>query len=247
MSDLPIHRKSLPTRIAEEIALRILAGEYPPGSVLPNEQAWMRVFEVSRPVLREAVRLLTAKGLVSSRPRLGTTVREKAAWTTLDADMLRWLQRSMDVAEFVRHVMTIRAMIEPPAAALAAANASPDQLVLLRELAQKIDSSDNTPEESQAADVAFHRQILHASGNPLLAGLGACIEEALRATIALTRPTEAARRLDPYWRQAMQQHEEVVCAIAARDSALASEKMSDLLQTTGEHVRITLSNKAPLA
>jgi DNA-binding FadR family transcriptional regulator len=245
MRHQPSNRKSLPTTIAEEIALRILAGEFPPGSVLPNEQEWMRLFEVSRPALREAVRLLAAKGLVSSRPRLGTTVREKAAWTTLDADMLRWLQRSMDVAEFVRHVMTIRAMIEPPAAALAAANASPDQVLQLQALAQKIDAAEETPEKSQAADVAFHRQILLASGNPLLAGLGACIEEALRATIALTRPKAEARRTDLYWNKAMRQHKDVVAAIAARDGARAKAMMEELLQTTAEHVRNILDANTP--
>ncbi len=229
--------RSLPSQIAETIALKIFSGEYAPGSVLPNEHEWMRQFSVSRPVLREAVRLIAAKGMVASRPRLGTTVRDRADWTTLDADMLRWMQASLPVGEFVRHVMQIRMMIEPGAAALAAREASVAEIEQLTRLAAMIDDAAHSSLASQAADVAFHRLLLVASGNPLLAGLAACIEEALRATIALTRPADEKKTVDRFWGAAMQQHKEVVNRVRQRDANGAHAAMTALLETTAAHVR----------
>jgi DNA-binding FadR family transcriptional regulator len=237
MAYMPSKRRNLPIAIAEDIALKIMSGQFPPGALLPNEHEWMRLFDVSRPALREAIRLLGAKGLVFSRPRLGTVVRDRTDWTTLDSDMLRWMQIGMPRREFVSHVMAMRIIIEPPAAALAAIHALSEEKSRLAILARRIDADDETPDEALAADVAFHRLILTASRNPLLAGLGACIEEALRATIAFTRPANEAKLQNRYWRTAMQQHKEVAAAIEARDSAAARAVMQSLLDTTDAHLR----------
>ena len=236
--------RNLQLQIAEEIASRIFRGIYPPGTILPNEFEWVKTFDVSRTALREALRLLTAKGMIDSRPRRGTIVRDKADWTTLDADMLRWMQHVMPTAEFVSHVMTMRRIIEPEAAALCATRSTAHQVAELRVLAETIDQLGQRLDNALTADVGFHRLILVASGNPLLAGLAACIEEALKATIALTMLSAGGReRTDARWRAAMAGHCAVVDAIEQRSAAGARTAMQDLLAVTEEDVRAVLAEK----
>src|SRR6201999_1764326 len=77
-------------RVAYELGTEILRGDFPPGSTLPREAELMERFGVSRTVLREALRTLTSKGMIESRPKVGTRGRIKSAWNLLDADLLDW-------------------------------------------------------------------------------------------------------------------------------------------------------------
>lgn len=181
--------------VARTLAGRILQGEYPPGSPLPPESTLLAEFGVSRTCLREALQVLGAKGLVVSRPRIGTLVAERIHWNFLDADMLRWRQTAVDRAVVVRELFAVRRMVEPETAALAAANIDAATLDALQaaiiEMARG--NGERTPETIEA-DVDFHRLLLAASGNALLSGLGAVIEEALRASIWITSdPVHGAR------------------------------------------------------
>ena len=78
-------------RIVRDLGMRIVAGEFKPGDRLPAEATLLADYEVSRPVLREATRVLVAKGLVLSRQRAGATVRPRSEWHLLDPDVLFWL------------------------------------------------------------------------------------------------------------------------------------------------------------
>ncbi|MEK6299033.1 MAG: GntR family transcriptional regulator, partial [Paraburkholderia tropica] len=98
----------------------ILRGDYAPGTTLPREADLMERFDVSRTVLREALRTLTSKGLVESRPKVGTRVRSREAWNLLDADVLDWYARVAPPLAFALKLQEMREMIEPYAAQLAA-------------------------------------------------------------------------------------------------------------------------------
>ena len=87
----PPERKSMHARIVRDLGMRIVAGEFAPGDRLPAEATLLAEYEVSRPVLREATRVLVAKGLVLSRQRAGATVRPRSEWHLLDPDVLYWL------------------------------------------------------------------------------------------------------------------------------------------------------------
>jgi DNA-binding FadR family transcriptional regulator len=87
----PPDRKSMHARIVRDLGMRIVDGEFKPGDRLPGEAALLADYEVNRPVLREAVRVLVAKGLVQSRQRAGATVRPRSEWHLLDPDVLFWL------------------------------------------------------------------------------------------------------------------------------------------------------------
>ena len=103
--------KSMHGRIVRELGLRILAGELAPGERLPAEAELIAKYEVSRPVLREAVRVLVAKGLVQSRQRSGALVRPRSEWHLLDPDVLYWMIQTRPAPEFVQMLMSMRRVL----------------------------------------------------------------------------------------------------------------------------------------
>jgi GntR family transcriptional regulator, galactonate operon transcriptional repressor len=215
--------------VAETLALRILGGEYPPGKPLPNEATLLGEFCVSRTCLREALQMLSAKGLVRSRPKLGTLVRERHDWNFLDADLLRWRQRVVSRPTFLRELFSVRRIVEPETAALAAENATPEMLSRLEAaLFDMARGNGAYTKQTIEADVAFHRLLLAASGNALLSGLGACIEEALRASIFVSSHPAVAL---PF---ALDKHVAVFEAVRARNPAAARKRMTAMLDLTLE-------------
>ena len=119
---------SVHASLANEIGLRIVRGDYPPGAILPNEAKWSETFNVSRSAVREATKMLMAKGLLSSRPKVGSWVEPRERWNLLDRDVLGWYSMSPDKAEFLRIVQEFRHIIEPEATALAAQRRSNNQM-----------------------------------------------------------------------------------------------------------------------
>jgi DNA-binding FadR family transcriptional regulator len=215
--------------VAEALALRILGGEYPAGKLLPNEASLLAEFSVSRTCLREALQMLTAKGLVRSRPKLGTFVREEHNWNFLDADILRLRQRIVSKPVFLRELFAVRRMVEPETAALAAQNATPAMLAKLQiAVLDMAGGAGARTEQTMAADVAFHRLLLATSGNALLSGLGACIEEALRASISITSDPAVGSRF------ALDKHLAVFEAVCDGNPEAARRNMVALLDMTGE-------------
>lgn len=223
----PPMRGNLKSTVAETIALRILDGTYPPGGTLPTEADLLGSLGVSRTCLREALQILVGKGLIASRPKHGTSVRPAVDWNYLDDQMLAWRQKVVPQGQLLAELVSIREMVEPEAAALAAQNASAEEIAAMREALNAMGLADgNRTPATQAADVRFHRLMLAASGNALLSGLGACIENALRASIRITSDPAVS---DPI---ALGQHAEVLDAVAARAPERAREEMRKLMAMT---------------
>lgn len=97
----PSDRKSMHTRIVQELGLQIVSGRFKPDDKLPAEALLCAEYAVSRPVLREATRVLVAKGLVYSKPRVGTVVKPRREWHMLDPDVLHWLLQASPQNEFL--------------------------------------------------------------------------------------------------------------------------------------------------
>ncbi|MGC8470099.1 MAG: FadR/GntR family transcriptional regulator, partial [Acetobacteraceae bacterium] len=126
MSEPAALRPRVHANVVRSLAARILRGDFQPGQTLPNEAALQLEFGVSRTALREAVRVLAAKGMLVSRPRVGTAVRERAAWNRLDAEVLAWSFAVAPDLAFVESLIEARRVIEPAAAAFAAMRARPE-------------------------------------------------------------------------------------------------------------------------
>ncbi|CED57756.1 transcriptional regulator, GntR family [Aliivibrio wodanis] len=162
-------KRSLHVQVAREIARGILSGELPQGSIIPGEMALCEQFGVSRTALREAVKLLTSKGLLESRPKIGTRVVDRAYWNFLDPQLIEWMDGLADVDQFCSQFLGLRRAIEPEACALAAKFATAEQRIELSETFQKMVAVSEAEEFVQAdwtsIDTKFHSLIFNATGN----------------------------------------------------------------------------------
>ncbi|MCQ9177731.1 FadR family transcriptional regulator [Streptomyces sp. IBSBF 2953] len=172
--------RGLHGRVLDALGPAITAGEYPPGSVLRTDELAQR-FDVSRSVMREAVRVLESMHLVESRRRVGVTVRPKAEWNVYDPQVIRWRLAGADRPHQLRSLTVLRSAIEPVAAGLAATHATAEQCAELTRcaLGMVATSRGRRLEDYLVHDVAFHRVILVASGNEMFARLGDVVAEVL--------------------------------------------------------------------
>ena len=224
-------RRSLHGQVANEIAARIMSGEFAPGTILPNEADFSVKLKVSRTALREAIKVLAAKGLVESRPKIGTRIRPRDHWNMLDPDVLAWQFASDNVASFADDLAEVRQIIEPAAAALAAERATEDQLATIERAYLDMEAAGEDLEASIEPDLRFHLSILAATGNELLVPLGSLIETALASSIKLSG-SESSQEI-----YALPKHKAVLDAIRARDAKAARVAMRTLLSESIELVR----------
>lgn len=211
--------------IARRIGIDIITGRYREGAKLPGDAELTFSFGVSRPVLREAVKTLVAKGLLSTKARVGTVARPRSAWNMFDADVLAWhLDAGVD-RSFVSAIAEIRMAIEPRAAGLAAVRRTDADI---RAMQAAMDGMRREAQRQTAgfaeADVAFHVAVANATGNPFIRSLAAMIEAALRASFQLSAPGDA----DDY-EFTVASHQRIVDAIAAGDAAAADEAMTHVI------------------
>src|SRR4051812_48845168 len=210
--------------VARSIGIDIIAGRYAEGARLPGDVELTAIFRVSRPVLRESVKTLVAKGLLSTKARVGTVVRERADWNMFDADVLAWhLDAGIDT-RFLRDLAEIRLAVEPRAAALAAERRSDEDIA---ELKRSIARMRNEPSDAVGfadGDLSLHIAVATASGNPFMRSIGGVIEAALRASFVLSAPVEERER-----ELVIVSHEQIVEAILNKDPEAASAAMTDVI------------------
>ncbi|MDT0389913.1 FadR/GntR family transcriptional regulator [Streptomyces sp. DSM 41921] len=210
--------RGLHGRVLDTLGPEITAGEYPPGSVLRTDELAQR-FDVSRSVMREAVRVLESMHLVESRRRVGVTVRPRSEWNVYDPQVIRWRLAGADRPQQLRSLTVLRSAIEPVAAGLAARHATSEQCAELTEcaLGMVAHSRGRKLEGYLVHDVAFHRVILSASGNEMFARLGDVVAEVLTGRtqhdVMFEDPDPAAVTL----------HVRVAEAVRAGDAARAEE------------------------
>lgn len=217
-----VANRNLSYRLAESIGRRILAGETAPGDILPGEVELGEMYGVSRTAVREAIKMLAAKGMVLPRPRIGTRVMPKKNWNYLDQDLLAWLDFDAD-SELLAEYQQARLMLEPEAAALAAIYATDDERKELQELlAEMHEMGDNFDQERWIeVDTRFHQLIYFSSGNHFVSPFGnlfkAVFENYFRV---VTR--ERILKLDA--------HQQIVDGIIARDPDAARQATLSLLE-----------------
>ena len=161
----PARGQNLTYGIASELGVSIVRGEFSKDNPFPIEGELCRRFGVSRSILREAVKMLTAKGLLGARPRQGTFVQPEEQWNLLDPDVLRWLLECKVSLDLLIEFNEIRLAVEPAAAALAARFAGEKGNAAIAEAIARMQAAERGEEDALAADIAFHIAVLHASGN----------------------------------------------------------------------------------
>ncbi|HEY1721794.1 MAG TPA: FadR/GntR family transcriptional regulator [Magnetospirillaceae bacterium] len=218
--------------LATKLGREIVGGHYKPGDQLPNEVDLRDQLSVSRTALREAYRVLSAKGLIASRQNVGTRVRPKSDWNMLDPDVLSWHLDVGPSEEFIVALFDLRQMIEPPAAARAAHHGDPEALARITEAYDAMARSKDGEGDLIGADVRFHQEILAASQNPLIGTLGALIHTALVGSFRLGWPS-AATMSDVR----LSQHRDVLDAIRVHQPEEARYRMAMLLEISMDDIR----------
>jgi len=188
----------------------------------PTEAELAEEHGVSRSVTREAVKMLTAKGLLTARPRTGTVVQPASAWNLFDADVLRWMLERHFSLELLRQFSELRLAIEPAAAALAAGTADEAALEAIRAGFARMEAAETGADDTLEADIAFHIAVLNGSLNPFYMHFRDLVATALRTSIRFTNTIQGRTASLPA-------HHAVLAAIEAQDPAAAREAMTVII------------------
>jgi len=177
------HRK-LYQYIVDEIGQRIIRGKYRTEEVLPTEEQLSGELNVSRGVLREAIKVLTQKGLIQTRPRVGTQVLPRENWNLFDPDVLVWRLQIEDKTTFLKNVTEVRRLIESEAARQAARRATDSEVTDIKAILSQMqvllnDDNRYVYQDYLTMDILFHSKILKASHNDLLSQIGSTVRNAV--------------------------------------------------------------------
>ncbi len=219
--------------VVRAIGSMILSGRFAPEETLPREGELAIQLGVSRTSVREAVKVLSAKGLIEARPRVGLRVRPRDDWNMLDPAVLSWHPNLTADSDLMGSLIETRRIIEPRAAGLAARRGTAAELAAIE--AAFIAMERAFPDDLAGyvdADVAFHRAVMTASHNMVLKGLIGTIEAALRAVFHVTnRDRLTERESEP-----LVAHGQVLDRIRFRDEAGAIAAMNVILDVAAHDV-----------
>ncbi|GAA1936359.1 FadR/GntR family transcriptional regulator [Kitasatospora viridis] len=213
--------RGLHGQAVEIIGTRIVNGGHPPGSPLYPEQLETEL-GVSKTVVREALRVLAAKGLIESRQKRGTFVRPRADWNLLDPDLLRWQGRDAPDSGFLGNLAEVRAIVEPAGARLAAQRRDQHDLARLDDALERMAAAGDDVRAVVEADLLFHRALLAAAHNELLTRMEVVIEAGLQVRDQLVHS-------DGRCPDAVPAHRAVLDAVRAGDPQTAGAAVERLL------------------
>lgn len=210
--------------LAQQLAVQILSGKLPEGHVFPGEIEYAEQIGISRSALREAFRILAAKGLVVSRPKAGTRVTPRRQWSLLDPDLLAWQFGADPSEKFLRDLFELRMMVEPDAAALAAARRTDADVENMEYFLAEMARHGLATEAGQQADQQFHMVMLEATRNDAVVALASSIMAAIAWT-TIYKQRKRALASDP-----IPAHRALYETIAAGDPDAARAAMAELIR-----------------
>jgi DNA-binding FadR family transcriptional regulator len=230
-------RGGLHGQIVHAIGRQILSGKIRPGDLLPAQPG----LPASRTVLREAIKVLAAKGLVESRPKTGTRVRPRHAWHLLDPDVMAWQQDGPPRVAFLQKLTEVRLIVEPAVAERAAQRASAAEIQAIDEAYQDMEAAlGGSVEDFEAfdrADRRFHHAIVRACGNDLLERMSNVVVSALLVSF------HATSRLPGQAKGSLPMHRAILEAIRAGQARRSGQAMRRLVRSTARAIE-ALSKRA---
>ena len=233
-----VRGENLTYRIVEDLGIAIVTDRYSESNPFPVEADLCKQYGVSRSILREAVKMLTAKGLLSARPRQGTWVQPEDAWNLLDPDVLRWLlERKLSFSLLIEFTQ-MRLAVEPLAAGLAALVAEPADKAAVMAAIDRMAAAERGEDDPLNSDIAFHLGVMHASGNRFYSQLSELIVTALRFSIRTTTYFKGVKLAG------IADHKKVADAIMAGDAHAAETGMRYLIQEALDLIRSAQANAA---
>ncbi|UNK70509.1 FadR/GntR family transcriptional regulator [Microbacterium sp. H1-D42] len=214
----PIER--IGATVLRELVELIVSGEVRPGEQLPPEGMLSQQFGVSRTVVREAIKRIQEKGLLSVSQGRGTKVNARTDWNMLDPLVLAISIQRDDDLRVLDELSAVRSALESVMAAATAAAATDEEVAELRAIAGRMHDSIDDPEVFRAADVQFHAAVMRMSGNALAENIaGTLLDRALDSARFHGRDPEHAFELT------VAEHDRVLDAIAEHDADTAKSAM----------------------
>ncbi|MDP9946729.1 FadR/GntR family transcriptional regulator [Enterobacter ludwigii] len=215
-------QKNLSYVLAEKLAQLILAGKYAPRSILPGEMELGEQFGVSRTAVREAVKTLTAKGMVLPRPRIGTRVMPQSNWNFLDQELLSWWMTEDNFHQVVDHFLVMRSSLEPKACLLAATLGTAEQKAQLNALMEEMVflKKHFNRERWIEVDMAWHEHIYMMSANPFLTSFASLFHSVYHTYFTSITQDEVVK---------LDLHQAIVDAIQESDGQRAQDACQALL------------------
>lgn len=213
-------------QVVHKLGLGIVSGEFSAGEILPGDADLVARFKVSRTILREAMKTLTAKGMVAPKARIGTRVTSRDKWNMFDSDVLFWHFETGITEEFLLHLYDMRQAFEPFAASLAATRATEAEINRLDLLATTMGDPAHTKEKRAIADMEFHIMLAEVSGNPFMRTVGTLIRASLIGIFRMSNPDTDPNEIVDVSRT----HLQLVEALRNRDVASARKQMETLIE-----------------
>ncbi|MBA4491699.1 FadR/GntR family transcriptional regulator [Paracoccus sp. S1E-3] len=237
-----------------ELGERIVGGEWQPGEALPREADLTEALGVSRSIIREALRILSAKGLLRSRTSDGTRVTPRDEWRLLDPDVMHWRILSGDTRDLLTDLFNVRLVLEPGLVRLATTRADAQARARIDAAwAAMLAVYDDTYENEVArrhdfieADLEFHRAFLLATESPLLTQLFSVIEAALTMLFDLQMRTRGYDTELTGMEDAHRMHKQVFDRFSAGDAKGAERAMRELIEVAIEDARRGLARAEEL-
>ncbi len=235
--------RSLHGSIVHELGEKIVSGVYAPGSTLPIEEELREELGVSRNALREAVKVLSAKGLLKVKTRTGTCVQPRENWHLTDPDVLSWSMSGAVDRDLISWLTEFRKVIEPAAAEMAASRATKDEregimlcMKALEIACDQLDAGECSMEKCVDVDMSFHESIFSAAGNPFLQSVTANIGAALALSRTVTDGVPGALR------RSLPNHRKVALAVVEGRTLDARSAMLALCEGVAEDVEKALGD-----
>jgi DNA-binding FadR family transcriptional regulator len=231
-------RSNLHSAVADVLGGQVVGGVLPVGGLLPTETELCARFGVSRTVVREAVKLLSSKGLLRTSSGIGTWVPPANEWNFLDPMVFSWVKASGNAESLIKHLFAFRSAVEPAAAAEAARHATPSQVAAIKAALDVMSSAKTDFARWIEGDVDFHTAIYTASNNVFMAPLANLFREYFQMSFSVSSSNF-------HHQHCLQEHVDVFDAIVAKDPPLAQRRVEILLRQADEDVRTVMALTPP--
>lgn len=214
-SPVRLAMRNLQAQVLDELGAAIAGGQHPPGSPMPVEAELCAKFGVSRTVVREAIKSLAAKGMLTTGPKVGTRICNPSEWNWFDPQVVAWQAKSGFTKDVLRDLQELRRLIEPAAASLAAERATPEDIADLEKAYEGMREAIERQGDYVSHDLLFHQSLLKASHNQMIRQMSRAMGALLLTSFELSsrKPGGPA--------QSLPLHRAVLDAIRNRDPQAA--------------------------
>ncbi|HKB55231.1 MAG TPA: FadR/GntR family transcriptional regulator, partial [Ramlibacter sp.] len=229
--------KNVHGNTVDHLGAAIVSGRYPAGSSIPPEPKLCEELGVSRTVIRESVKSLVAKGLVSTGPKVGTRVLPEDKWNWFDPDVILWKSRGGLTREFLRDLRDLRRVLEPAAVRMAAERATAADLAEIQAAFAAMQQSIDQRGDYVACDLRFHQGLLRASHNRMIVQMNKVLGALLRTSFEIS----TSRKDGP--RSSLPLHRAVLSAVLAGNPAKAEKATLALIASAERDIEKVLASR----